>query len=412
MVYDHGTLVSLALRLSKDFEQVDYFYPESKSDYSKTSELCIGDGFEEINWVEHFWDAIKKNKYDLVIFTGVRDGDIQDQLIEKGIPVWGSREAECMEVYRWDFLEFQKKLGMDTPKSMLVHGMTELRNELHKRKEKCWVKLDANERGNIETFPYIDEEATEISVLRPLEAKLSSAAEIVPFIIQDSIKSVREDGGDHLTVDGKFSDITTYGIEAKGEGWIGKVISYSDLPDGLKTINALLAPALKEYEYRGNLSTEIKESTDGKSYLIDLTCRHPNPPTNCIMDNWVNIAECMVEAAKGNLVTPIFEEGWMCEIFLFSSYARFADYKLLVPEELEPYVKRPYCYKSKVTGSIITVPQSSYLPTDEVLVGTVVARAKSKEEVLKLCIERAHQIEGHGIIFNEHCLDEAAKNLV
>ncbi len=335
------------------------------------------------------------------------DGDLQEQLIDMKIPVWGSREAESMEIYRWDFIEYMKKLGLPVPPSKQVTGIDALRKELYKSKDIKWVKIDSNERGNIETFKYIEPEATELSILLPLEKDLGSYAKEIKFVIQDPIESVSEIGYDGFVIDGKFPATALFGIEVKDMGYIGEVRPYDKLPEGVKYVNSKLAPALKQYGMRGNISSEIREGVDGKHYLIDPTMRFPYPPSNLTFEMWENISECMYEGAKGNLVDPVYRGKFGCEIIMYSDYAKENDYKLIVPDDIRQFVKQPYIFKSKTTGSIIVIPQS----VQNSNVGSVIAYADTLQGAVDLCIDRARKISGHGLKIDTGCVDDAMKQL-
>ncbi len=411
IVYDHGTLVSVALRLSRDFEKVFYYNPWKK-DYNKASDLCIGEGFDEIEWVENFWDVVNENAgaIDVVIFTGILDSDVQKQLVRMSIPVWGSRGAEAMEIYRWDVLQTQKQLGMPTPASVQVKGIDELREWLYNASGATYyIKCDANERGNIETFCYMnDYEACELSIMMPLEKELGSAANTCTFIIQEAVDSVKEDGYDGFIVDGKYPGVCMYGIEAKDAAYAGCVKLYKELPDGVRYVNENLAPEIEKYGMRGQFSTEIRETAAGEAYLLDLTMRFPYPPSNCVNDNWLNMATCVVEGAKGILIDPEYEFEYVCELILYSDYAKDNDYKLMVPQGIAEFVHQPYCYKSPDTKSIIVIAQS----IGNTNVGSVVSRAKTLDEAKELCIERAGMLSGYGLKYDAGALEDACRTLI
>jgi hypothetical protein len=403
LVWDYGSMVEVARTLAKDFGTV-YYYCPWKTDYSKSSELQVGDGFENIKWVLNFWDVWKD--IDLFVFPQIMDGDIQEHLIENEKLVWGSREGEALEIYREDFLKYLEEIKLPTPKWKKVTGINKLRDALYSQKEKLWIKMDANERGNIETFPYLgDPEACELSIIMPLEKDLGSYAQQAVFIVMADIESTAEIGGDPFTIDGLYPKSWLFGIEAKDEGYVGGVRDWQQLPEAVKNIHSKLSPTLKKYGYRGDISSEIKVGVDGKFYFIDPTCRMPYPPTFLKLGMWKNIAECMYEGAKGNLVEPEWEALFGCEIKLFSEYAKENDYKLIVPDEIKQYVKQPYIYRSKITGSVIIVPQKVHNSD----VGSVIAWDNNLDRAIELCKQRVVMIKGHGLKYDLNCLDEAIK---
>jgi hypothetical protein len=236
-----------------------------------------------------------------------------------------------------------------------------------------------------------------------LENDLGSWSEQVEWIVQKDIKAKAEIGYDGEVVDGVFPDNSVFGIEVKDIGYIGGARKYADLPEGVKYVNEKLKPYLKKMKVRGKFSTEIREGEDGKHYFIDPTMRFPYPPSQCMLEFCDNIAECIYEGANGRLIEPIYRGKFVCEIILYSDYAKEHDYKLIVPEEIRQWVKQPYCFKSPTTGSIIVVKQE----VGNTNVGSVIAYGNTIEETIELCKKRAEMITGHGLKIDTDCLDEA-----
>ncbi len=402
-VYDAwGEYVDLARKLSNDFGTV-YYYNEWKLNYPTSNMTSVGAGFPEIKKVLNFWDIYKE--CELFIFPCIYNGDLQEFLQSQGKLVWGSREGEAMEINRWDFLEYQKKIGMAVAPSKLVTGITELRKELYKSNDEKFIKIDATERGDIETFKYINPEITEISDIRPLEHRLGMRSETMKFIIQDKIPAKVETGYDGFTVDGKFPETAMFGIEAKDIGYIAEIRKYDDLPVSVKETNQALSASLKSYGYKGSIHTEVKEGDDGKNYLIDLTCRAGYPPTNLMMELWSNMAECMYEGAKGNLIDMKFNAKYGAEIEMFSESAKEDYYTLFYPDELKQWVKQPYI--TFMDGRQWIIPQVQMNSN----VGSLIAIGDSIDEVVGLLKERAEKIQGAHLHIDLTCLDSAIEEL-
>jgi hypothetical protein len=405
LVYDYGLHVPLALRLAQYFKKV-YYFSQWKIDYPTSNLTEIGTGFKEITRVNNIWDVY--DEVDLFVFPCVYDGDLQMHLEKMGKLVWGSREGEAMELYRWDFIQFQKKIGMDVPNSVLVKGVTELRKELYKSKEEKFVKIDATERGDIETFRYINPEITEINDILPLQIRLGMKAETANFIVQDGIKTKVETGYDGFCIDGKFPPTALFGIEAKDLGYIAEVRDYKDLPEGVIKVNEQLSPALKKYGYRGGFHTEIREGEDGGHYLIDITARAGCPPTNLMLEMWDNISECIYEGAQGNIIDMKFRAKFGIEIMMFSPSAVTDPYTLFFPNELKQWIKQPYSTVKE--GRVWVIPQAE-TGHENHYVGSLVCIGNSFEEVVKLAEERSEKIIGHKLEINLHALDSAIEEL-
>jgi|SRR5215471_3024186 len=89
-----------------------------------------------------------------------------------------------------------------------------------------------------------------------------------------------------------------------------------------------LSGVLAKYSYRGPLSTETRECDDGSSYLIDLSCRFPEPPSSVhsyLASNW---GEMMYGCATGEPVEPEYEANYAVELVLRSEAG--ADHPLAV----------------------------------------------------------------------------------
>jgi hypothetical protein len=89
-----------------------------------------------------------------------------------------------------------------------------------------------------------------------------------------------------------------------------------------------LSGVLVAYGYRGPLSTETRECADDSSYLIDLSCRFPEPPSSVhsyLASNW---GEMLWGAATGDPVEPEYVADYAVELVLRSEAG--ADHPLAV----------------------------------------------------------------------------------
>lgn len=401
IVYDSsGLYVNIALKLAKTYKKV-YYYHNWSHDYPTPNHTEVGKGFETIEHTLYPFDHY--DEIDLWIFPSLFDSDLQIFLESQGKLVWGARDGEVMEIKRWDFLQYQKQIGMEVSPSVLVKGITALRKELYNGKEGRYVKIDANNRGAVETFKYINEEISEINDIRPLETKLGMKSELMEFIVQDPIPAKCETGYDGFTIDGEFPNTALFGIEVKDMGYIGGVREYKDLPESVKQINSEIAPALKGYGYKGALSTEVREGEDGKNYLVDMTCRSPYPPTNSMLLIWDNMAECIFEGSKGNLIDMEFADYFVCEVMMFSETAKENYYTLFYPEKYKDNIFQPYI--TFMNGRTWVIPQDSVNNN----VGSIVAIGSTLEEAINKCKEIANEVEGHKLKIDFACLDSGIK---
>ena len=401
IVYDSsGLYTNIAIKLAKTYKRVFYYHNWSH-DYPTPKHTEVGKGFDTIEHTLYPFDHY--DEIDLWIFPSLFDSDLQVFLEKQGKLVWGAREGEVMEINRWDFIEYQKKIGMAVSPSKLVKGITELRKELYTGDDGRFVKIDANNRGEMETFKYINEEISEICDIRPLEHSLGMKSELMNFIVQDKIDCKCETGYDGFTIDGEFPSTALFGIEVKDMGYIGGVRPYKKLPDSVTQINEEIAPALKEYGYRGNISTEVREGVDGKNYLIDLTCRQPYPPTNSMLVIWDNMAECMFEGAQGNLVDMEFNDYFVCEVMMFSDSAKTDYFTLFYPDKYKDNIFQPYI--TFMNGRQWVIPQD----ISKTNVGSIVANGVTLEGAVNKFKEIEDEITGHHLKIDFACLDSAIK---
>jgi len=116
-----------------------------------------------------------------------------------------------------------------------------------------------------------------------------------------------------------------WGYEDKDAGYLGTTLN---LPGRMRSVLGRLSGVLAKYEYRGPLSTETRECDDGSSYVIDLSCRFPEPPSSVhsyLTSNW---GEMMYGCAIGSPVEPEYEASYAVEVVLRSEAG--ADHPLAV----------------------------------------------------------------------------------
>jgi hypothetical protein len=265
LVYDCGLFTSLAHRLAREFGSVGYFV-EWASSFPDGKELMIGDGFDDITRVTHFWQEYKK--YDLIVFPDVWQGDLQEYLRGQGCRVWGSGMGSELELRRWTTREQFKKMGLPVKPAALVTGTQKLREYLSKHDDQ-FVKISSL-RGIGETWFAQDAQMAE-GQIRNIEDKNGAVADIIGFICEDAIPDARELGYDGFNIDGNFPNHAVFGVESKDRSYFGKFCKYDELPETILKTNEVLGKMLAQYPYRQFFSSEVREK-DGKGYVIDLTC--------------------------------------------------------------------------------------------------------------------------------------------
>ena len=264
LIWDHGLFLdALAVPLAKDFKRVLYYVPYENA-YPRSNAPRIGEGIPGIERVLSPWPHY--DEIDLWVFPDVYEGDLQEFLVSQGKRVWGCRKGEFLELDREASKEHSKKLGIDIGNYSVVKGLDALREHL-KTHDDQYVKVSAF-RGDTETFhaPNFKHAETQLD---ELEHNLGAKKKIIEFIVEDAINDAIEVGYDGYVIDGKFAKHAILGVEVKDKAYVGKTMNYERLPETAKDVNAKLAPTLKEYGYRGFISTELRCTKDGKAYLID-----------------------------------------------------------------------------------------------------------------------------------------------
>jgi hypothetical protein len=401
LVFDHGSYVNVALKLSEKFDKV-YYYTPWETAFPTSNDTLIGSGYPNVERVNRFFDYIDKT--DLFVFTDIYHSDLQEHLIKIGKRVWGAKEGDALEIYKWDFLQYLVKLGLDIPASELVIGIDNLRKVL-KSVENRYIKVDAVTRGDIETFHHINYDISE-PVINKLAYALGARQNEIRFIVQEPVDAVAEIGYDGYTVDGEFPDTCLFGIEVKDKGYIGEVRNYSDIPKEIQKVNNAFKETLAAYKYRGMWSTEIRVGKDGKFYFIDPTCRFPSPPTALMLEMYDNIDEIMYEGADGVLVQPKFNGKFGAEVIGKSDFVnKDAFYQLHFPEEIRQWVKT--MHTCMIDGKEYSIPQQM----DDNRVCEVVAYGDDIENVINTLSDRCGQIKGHQLTIDCSVLTSAISEL-
>jgi hypothetical protein len=306
----------------EEFANVLYFVPWERG-FSVARDFIPGMGLDGIERVVDFFDSL--DRADLVVFTDVGQPGLQEYLRKQGLPVFGSARAAGLERDRWKLKQELQGAGIDYSDGFLIRGIDTLRKILQKEDD-LWIKFSYF-RGNVETYHHLSYAQSQRK-LAEWQLSLGPYAEIADFIVEPPIRSnlCVEIGADPPWVcDGKFPDRMLWGYEDKDAGYAGTTLI---LPQRMSQVLDRLSGVLANYGYRGPLSTETRECDDDSSYLIDLSCRFPEPPSSVhtyLASNW---GEMMYGAAIGQPVEPEYEANYAVELVLRSEAG--ADHPLAV----------------------------------------------------------------------------------
>lgn len=400
MVYDYGQFVEFSIRLSRDFGRTLYFAPWVEEGYPTSRILRIGEGIEGVERVTEIWSHL--DDIDLIVFPDAYEPDLQEYLASLGKRVWGCRQGAELELDRKKTKEIAKGLGIDVPPYRVVTGLDALRRHL-KSHDDQWVKISVT-RGDMETFHSANYEAAE-QRLDELEHNLGAKKKEMEFLVEEGINPAVEVGYDGFTIDGKFARGAIVGVEVKDQSYVGRTLAYRDLPEGVKSVNEKLAPALKRYGYRGFLSTEVRCTPDGKAYLIDPCARAGSPPSEIMMEMIGNLSEILWEGASGTVVEPEFTAKWGAMIVVDSEWAKENWQHVRFPPKLRDKIKLRHL--TVIDGEHYTIPQGS----GHAVIGGIIGLGDSADAAIADCRKTADQFEGHQIDKPVEALDKAKDEL-
>lgn len=383
VVFEHGIFLELAFRLSRDFGKVYYCDPLWEDAWAKIDHAVIGDGFDEIERVKEIWDVI--DKVDLVVFPDTCHGSMQEFIASKvGVPVWGGRHSDNLEVRKMAFRKLQAKLGMEIPDYDVITGLDALR-EYCKDPENNdrWIKVTPQWRGNRETFHHTDYEETRLA-LDEMGLSFGPMQDVMTFLCEKNIKANLEGGVDTYTVDGQHPSIAILGWERKDKGYFAVVKPYNEIAPEFTKVHEPLWPILKEYGCRQFLSSETKITDDGRSFLLEPTVRLPSPAGEEQMELYENISEIIYQGAQGILVEPVVKVHFACEAMVEHNGNKDHWRSLRVPDSVRRWVK---LYNTVKIGDTLGI-----IPGSE-CIGAVVGIGDTPTEALDHLKENAEAIE-------------------
>lgn len=396
-VYDHGLFVELAITLSKSFGRVLYYAPW-ETGAPKSHVRCVGEGVDGIERVASIWPHL--DEVDLFVFPDVYEGALQEYLAKLGKRVWGCRMGEELELDRVAVKEHCRALGIDIGPYTVHRGLDALRSHL-KRHDNQFVKIPAL-RGDMETF-----KADNYALIEPRLNELANnvASKTMEFICEDEIPDAIEVGYDGYTVDGRFPKEGIVGVEVKDQAYVCAAMPYRELPESVRGVNGCLAGTLKDYTYRGFISTEIRATPDGKAYLIDPCARCGSPPSELYQVMISNIADVMWEGAGGVVIEPELIKPFGAELLLISEWADKNWQHVEFPKSIREHVKLRNLMV--IEGEYYVAPQSN----GTTAVGAVVAMGDTQEEAIAECKRLAEMVEGYSIEKPVAALDKAGEQL-
>jgi hypothetical protein len=163
---------------------------------------------------------------------------------------------------------------------------------------------------------------------------------------------------------------------------------------------------MRENQYRGCWSTEVRVAPDGNGYLIDGTARCGSPPSELMQIMCNNLSEVMWYGAEGILIEPEFDGNvWGAEVLLHSTWADQNYAHIRFPDEYRDNIKlRHY---TVIDGDIYVSPQATGMPE----IGAVVATGKTAKEAIDKAKKIAETVESHQLEIPVEAMDDALEDL-
>lgn len=395
LVFDFGSQVAVAQRLSRDYGRVLYYIPSVTNGFKDHKAHGIGRGIEGVERVDDWWDYYYE--IDLFVFTDIYMGGLQNFLRSQGKLVFGGGKASELESERLEFKKLITELGLPVNEYDVAYGLTELDDKL---KEVSDRYIKSKLRGDMETFHHTEYVLSK-SELNRMKHDMGIYGDKETYIIESPIDAIGEIGYDGYCVDGAYPEISCSGIEIKDAGYIGKMIPYKMLPKQVKDVNDKFAPILQSYGYRSAFSTEVRVDKDGVGYFIDPTLRFPEPNTSLTLEMYENYSEIIYDISRGEVPEIKYKYQWGCELIIKSELAKTEPCAIIFPEQ--------YKNNIKIKNLVVEDGISFFTPNGVEMceIGAVVGCGKTMEEAIKITCEIAETVKGFDLKINTDCIEEA-----
>lgn len=402
IVIDNGLFIGIAQVLSKTYKSVKYWAPWTSA-FPKSNQWVIGYGIEGIERIHDLFAEInsipdEEIRNTLLVFPDVYFGSMQVHFQSLGFPCFGGKAGEEMELLRHAMKEHMRKLGLHVTNYKVVTG-TEALREYIKEHPNVWVKINQT-RGDIETFHAKDYRTIE-PVLDMLDWTLGAVKYIKEFIVEDAYDDAVETGMDCYCIRGEYPTKSLVGVEIKDLGYIGKFVNYDKIPECITDFNEKMSETMRNFDYRGFFSTEIRVSTDRKPYMLDFCARAGSPPNELYQLMYENLADIVYYGAIGYMIDPICTKKFGVEALIHSSFADKNWQEIMFPKKYADNVKlRNAC---KINGRYYCAPQHVGLAE----IGAVVAVGDTLKEAIEECKKIAETISGHYVEIKIDSFDKA-----
>lgn len=297
LVIDCGAFIPFARRLAEEAKRVIWYNPERRQ-YPRIQEGGVGDGFPDLEHTLDFWPLLPE--VDCVCFPDIWNAGLQEHLEGMGMPVWGARGADKIEINRGLHLKTLEKLGLTVPDYVAIDGIFALSEYLRDR-QNLYIKI-SKWRGNLETFHWRNW-AMDSGILAKWWMEFGPFARHLTFYVFAPIDTPLEIGGDTYNILGQWPAWMLNGLEHKDTTYFSAVTAANEMPQQLQEVLEAFGPVLGDAGMIGQWSMEVRVK-DGKSYFNDPTPRGGLPSSASQQLIWKNFPEIVWGGANGELVQP------------------------------------------------------------------------------------------------------------
>lgn len=364
--------MEIARRLAQSFGKVYYHAQPCERAFQVIRECCVGVGVGDIIRTGKPLSPQKLAEVDLWVFPDVLHSDKQALLESLGKPVWGSHDADSLELDREKHLAVLKETGLAVPDYHICIGITELRDYL-RDKEDQYIKI-SRFRGDMETKHWRDWDQDH-GYLDWLAVKFGPFAEELHWIVFPSINTDLEIGGDTYCIRGQWPNVMLSGLEAKDKSYFGSVTPTDEMPEQIQEILESFGPILGKLGMCNQWSMEDRVLGD-EHYFIDPTPRLGLPSSASQLSLWTNFPEIVWAGAHGELLEPEYDDLFSMEVALCACGKKEMWTDVAIPDELRPHIMIGGCCEKD--GIVSFPPDDSH---DEEI-GWLHAQGKTPIETL------------------------------
>jgi len=279
-----------------------------------------------------------------------------------------------------------RRLADDIQECLLKVGKC---GAVHAKKPTAFGLIGSREVERTKTCFVVSEYSVSDRVLKPSEdiRTVPYAGFVYCVNVENHIIYVRRNGIPMWCgncIDGNYPSLVLKGMEQKDKSFLGTMMKYDEMPEQLREVNDKFASALRQYDYRGFFSTEVRILPD-KFYFIDPTCRSPSPPHQLQAAMWDNYADILWQGANGNCIDPEPNSKFGVQALLSVSRNEKEWAAVKIPDSIKDSVKCGFC--CEIDGRLCFPPSPL-----ESMAGYLTATGDTIEDAIASLQEKAKEL--------------------